>query len=204
MTIKHLALCIAALLLAGLTANVMADDSQFRLVVSRNSGVASGRFHVDLEIKVSTTSRTLNSLTIDIPYSPELAAFGSNPDSNWFAGSADYEASVNKLGTAPPYYYRVLVTGNAIGKAGAGTPAGFNVTAAWQRVVTLRWTIATLSNSYQMSLSNVTDAAAYFDNIANNPVADLSEWETVRLPPPPLNWRPRPFCRDRMTLPLMP
>lgn len=171
---------LALLLLLTLSATAAADTSEFRLVVSRNPGYVNGRFCADLEIK-SSVNRTLNSLTIDIPYGAALAAATSNPDSNWFSGSGDYEVSVSKI-TTPAPYYRVLVTGNAIGQSGAGTPAGFVVTSSWQRLVTLRWTIASLSNSYQMDLLNTTDAAAYFDNLANNPKSDLTEWETTTTP----------------------
>ncbi len=174
-------LCLAAVVLFSLVAVVFADDSEFRLVVSRNSGAVGARFHVDLEMK-TTTTRTLNSLTIDVAYGPELTPFATNPDSNWFAATTGYDLSVSKLG-APNNYYRVLVTGNGIGKSGAGVPAGFNVTTSWQRVVTLRWTIATLSPSYNMAMLNTTDAAAYFDNLANNPEGDLTEWATAPIAP---------------------
>jgi hypothetical protein len=172
-----LLLGFAALLLGALTAAALADTSEFRLVVSRNDGYVGGQFWADLEIK-SSANRTINSLTADVQYSSELAAPAGDPDSDWFAGYADYEHSVSKL-TLPGGYFRVLVTGNAIGKTSAGVPAGFTVTTSWQRVVTLHWDIVTLSNSYSLTLLNVTDAAAYFDNAANNPLADLTEWENA-------------------------
>ncbi len=174
---KHLSiLCLAAFLLFALAASLWADDSEFRLIVTKNSGAVGARFHVNLEMRAPTT-RTLNSLTIDLTYGPELTAFATNPDSNWFSATTGYDLSVSKL-TSPVNYYRVLVTGNGIGKSGAGTPPGFNVTTTWQRVVTLRWSIGTLSPSYNVAFVTTTDAAAYFDNLANNPEGDLTEWAT--------------------------
>ncbi len=164
------------LLLALSAAAVLADSAEFRLVVSTNSGTVGGRFCADLEIKGSAV-RTLNSLTVDVPYGVELTPAVTVAE-NWFSGSSDYEISVSKIST-PVTYYRVLVTGNKIGKTSSGVPAGFAVTGDWQRVVTLCWTIATLKNSYQMDMLTYTDAAAFFNNATNNPVADLTEWETT-------------------------
>jgi hypothetical protein len=166
-------------LLLGMSAPALwADNAEFRLVVSTNSGTVGGRFCADLEIK-GTASRTLNSLTVDVSYSSELGE-AAIPAENWFSGSGDYETSVSKF-TLPGHYYRVLVTGNTIGKSGPGVPAGFVVTTSWQRVVTLCWDIATLSNSYSVDILTYTDAAAFFDNPANTPLADLTEWETSTL-----------------------
>ncbi len=171
----HLMLGLSLLLL-GLSAPVaLADASEFRLVVSSNEGAPSGRFAVDLEIRGSA-NRTLNSLTADVFFGSELTAL-LTPGENWFTGSGDYETSVTSIDLPYPYY-RVLVTGNNIGKTTAGVPAGFTVTTNWQRVVTLVWDIATLSNSYTVKLQTFTDCAAYFDNLANNPVADLTEWDS--------------------------
>lgn len=171
----HLLLGLSLLLLGFSASTVLADASEFRLVVSSNTGAVSGRFAVDLEIKASS-NRTLNSLTVDVPYGPELASVAT-PGENWFSGSANYETSVTSI-SLPGTYYRVLVTGNDIGKTSAGVPAGFTVTTNWQRVVTLVWSIATLSNSYNVDLATYTDCAAYFDNLANNPLADLTEWDS--------------------------
>jgi len=169
-----------SLLLLGLSASaVLADASEFRLVVSSNAGATGGRFAVDLEIRGSA-SRTLNSLTADVFFGSELAAVAP-PGENWFTGSGDYETSVTSI-SLPGTYYRVLVTGNNIGKTSAGVPAGFTVTTSWQRVVTLVWSIATLSNSYNVNMLTYTDCAAYFDNAANNPLADLTEWDSGTVP----------------------
>jgi len=166
-----------SLLLIVLSASVvLADNAEFRLVVSTNSGTVGGRFCADLEIK-GNSIRTLNSLTVDVPYGSALTP-ATPVAENWFIGSSDYEISVSTI-NLPITYYRVLVTGNKIGKTSAGSPAGFAVTTDWQRVVTLCWNITTLQNSYQVDLLTYTDAAAFFDNPANNPVADLTEWETT-------------------------
>ncbi len=174
-------LCTSILLIFSVC--VFADDSEFRLIVSRNDNRSTndGRLHVDIEMRIapgSTSPRTLNSLTLDVTYGPELSAFTSNPDSNWFSATAGYDLSVNKL-TSPVNYYRVLVTGNGIGKNGPGDPPGFSVTNSWQRVVTLRWNIATVSPSYNVAFITTSDCAAYFDNLNNNPQTTLTEWATA-------------------------
>lgn len=174
--------CIGILL--GYASMSQADDTEFRLVVSKNDNIATGRLHIDLEMRIaagSTTPRTLNSLTIDVTYGSELTAFSTNPDSNWFSLTTPmpgYDLSVSKL-TSPSNYYRVIVTGNGIGKSGSGTPPGFSVTNSWQRIVTMRWNIATVNPSYNVSFITTTDCAAYFDNNQNNPTADITEWATA-------------------------
>lgn len=213
---KHVSLLIllAGLgILIGYVGPAQADDSEFRLVVSRNSNTTGGRLHMDLEMRIasgSTGPRTLNSLTIDVSYGAELTAFTSNPDSNWFTNTSGYDLSVSKL-TSPFNYYRVLVTGNGIGKTSAGVPPGFSVTTSWQRVVTLRWTIGTVSPSYTATLLNTTDCAAYFDNLANNPTADITEWATSVHTPATLRVAVRMFLNgpydtaaDQMTVALNP
>ena len=170
----HSILGLSTLLLGMLASVVLADTAEFRLVVSSNANVVAGRFAADLEIK-GTATRTLNSLTVDVTYGSQLVP-ATVPGENWFAGSIDYETSVSKI-SLPTNHYRVLVTGNKIGKTSAGVPAGFPVTANWQRVVTLCWDIAAVSTSYPLDLANNTVAAAFFDNAANLPLADLTEWE---------------------------
>jgi len=150
----------------------MADGAEFRLVVSANSEAVAGDFAVDLEMKLSDAGQApkdLNSLTMDVNYADQLSAYPA-PDScalSW-ALSAGYEASVSRL----PGYYRVLVTGNGVPSLGAVWP----VTDAWQRLVTLRWKIATVTGSYAVTMSDVTDAAAFFTAA---PPGDLTEWSTA-------------------------
>jgi hypothetical protein len=123
-------------------------------------------------MKVADTGvspQNLNSLTLDIGYGSELAAYPA-PDTcavNWAPGSG-YEVSAGTLSS----YYRVLVTANGVPDSGAPWP----VTHSWQRLVTLRWKIATVKGSYEVSLSNATDAAAFF---AAAPPSDLLEWSTA-------------------------
>jgi hypothetical protein len=156
----------------GLAPLAQADDAEFRLVVSTNAGEVDGDFSVDLEMKVADASaspKNLNSLTIDISYGSELAAYPS-PDTcavDWALGSG-YEASASKL----TGYYRVLVTGNGVPASGAA----WSVSNSWQRVVTLRWKIAALKGAYDVNMSKVTDAAAFF---AAAPPSDLAEWNTT-------------------------
>jgi len=158
------------LLLLGLALPVAADNSEFRLLVSTNSAVVGGDFNVDVQIKVtdgSTAPRSLNSLTVDVEYGSSLSAYTDTCAVNW-ALSSGYEATVSKLAG----YYRVLVTANGVPGSGAAWP----VTNSWQRLVTLRWKIATVTGSYPMAMSTITDAAAFFSAA---PPSDLTEWATA-------------------------
>ena len=152
--------------------SALAEEAEYRLLVSVNSEAVAGDFAVDLEMKISDAGqapKNLNSLTIDVNYADQLSAYPA-PDScalHW-ALSAGYEASVSRL----PGYYRVLVTGNGVPTLGDAWP----VTEAWQRLVTLRWKIATVTGSYAVTMSDVTDAAAFFTAA---PPGDLSEWNTT-------------------------
>lgn len=154
---------------------VNADDAVFRLVVSRNDKTAGGQFHADLQIQINsgTSPRTLNSMTADIYYTPQLNEWSTSfPGDGWALGTSDgYSRSVNKNSG----YYRVLVTGNGVGQDSPGNPAGWSVTTSWQNIVTLRWTIAT-ATSVNITIADNTDAAAYFDNFNNNPQGDVTNW----------------------------
>lgn len=167
---------------------VQAEDAQFRLIVSANSGVVDGDFCVDLEMKVAdagASSSSLNSLTIDISYGSELAAYPA-PDTcavHWALGDG-YEVSASKLSG----YYRVLVTGNGVPSSGAA----WSVTENWQRLVTLRWKIATVKGSYDVSLYNITDAAAFFASV---PPSDLVEWNTALNAPATVKFSARLFLQ---------
>jgi hypothetical protein len=165
------ALLLALFIFAG-ALPARSDEAEFRLVVSTNGGVVDGDFSVDLEMKVADSGaspQSLNSLTLDIGYGSGLAAYPA-PDTcavHWSPGSG-YEVSASKLSS----YYRVLVTGNGVPDSGGPWP----VTHSWQRLVTLRWKIAVVKGSYEVSMSNATDAAAFF---ATAPPSALVEWNTA-------------------------
>lgn len=155
-----------------------AEEVSFRTVVSRNDMTIGGEFHLDLQIKITTgiSPRTLNSLTVDVHYGSELTEWGDDfPGTNWAFGSAlGYSRSANKN----TGYYRVLVTGNSVGQDGPGVPSGWDVTTSWQTIVTLRWTINTLT-SVNIYIADNTDAAAYFNNYNNNPKGGVTDWDVI-------------------------
>ena len=160
---------------------LFADDSEFRLIVSRNDLAVDGEFQVDLQVRVpdGQTAHTLNSLTADVSYGSGLTVPGSGSiDLNWFSGSADYECTADALTGR----YRILITGNDIGQSGAGSPAGLLITTSWQKVVTLRWKITQIQN-YSVYIDTDTDAAGYFVNQANNPEATASDWANAPTAP---------------------
>jgi len=156
-----------------------ADNAEFRLVVSRNDAAVGGRFHVDLETRISngTSPRTLNSLTVDILYGSQLTAWASNPDSSWAFGTSNgYARSADKPESGK---YRAMVTGNGVNESGnqnpPGNPAGWDVTTSWQKIVTLRWIIAA-GTSVNVQIDDATDAAAYFPNHTNAPPGIAEDW----------------------------
>ncbi len=155
-----------------------ADDAEFRLVVSRNDMAVGGEFHADLEMQITsgTSPRTLNSLTVDVYYGPELSQWSADPATGWAYGSADgYTRSANKLSG----YYRILTTGGAVNENSAtqppGSPSGWDVTTSWKKIVALRWTIA-LATSVNVSIADDSDAAAYFVNYTNAPQGTVTGW----------------------------
>jgi hypothetical protein len=165
---------------------LMADDSEFRLVVSQNDTTAgTGEFRVDVEVMVptpNTVPRTLNSLTVDVDYGSNLTAPTDTAAINWFpAGSTNgYFCSVSKLTDS----YRVLVTADTNGTIGGGA-TGYELTAndTWYKLVTLRWKISTVQGSYDVSIVDDTDAAAYYVNHENNPEGSVTDFASSRKPP---------------------
>ncbi|MBN1541230.1 hypothetical protein JW992_03720 [candidate division KSB1 bacterium] len=153
----------------------LAATSELRLLVAQNDLAVDGEFRVDVQVRVpeGETGQTLNSLTADVSYGSGLTTPTSGTiDTGWFTGFGDYECSADALSGK----YRVLVTGNQIGKSGAGTPAGLAITTTWQTIVTLRWRITQVKN-FAVTLLDETDAAGYFVNSANNPEDDAADWD---------------------------
>jgi hypothetical protein len=153
-----------AMFLLMLVISARAEDVLFRLVISRNDAVADvGEYHLDLEARITSgMSKDLNSLTVDVSYDASLTAWGDDPATNWFSDAAGYTHLVSKLSN----YYRVLVTGDFETITNNGTL--YALTTSWQKLVTLRWTIAEVT-AHTHTISSTTDAAAFF---AGNPLPD--------------------------------
>ncbi len=150
---------------------ILADTVAFKTVVSKNDMSAGGDFWLDVQMQITagTSPRTLNSLTADVYFGNEISYASAD---NWAYSFLDgYSRIANDLTT----YIRVGTTGNNVNANGDGTPAGWNVTTSWQTVVTLKFTIAT-ATSVNISISDATDAAAYFNNLHNNPQSGVTDW----------------------------
>ena len=175
---RSLCLILSTIFQLNLISTLIADDVSFRLVESRNDFIVGGAFHLDLEMKITSgvTPRTLNSITVDVYYTNELSPWSSTPSTNWAFGAANgYTRSADKFDG----YYRVLVTGGGVNEddesSPPGSPPGWDVSDSWQRVVTLRWTIAT-DTSVQVYINEATDDAAYFNNYTNAPQGNVTDW----------------------------
>ena len=154
---------------------ILADTVAFKIVVSKNDMAVGGDLWLDVQMQITagTSPRTLNSLTADVYFGNEISYAGAD---NWAYSFMDgYSRIASDLTT----YIRVGTTGNNVNANGDGTPAGWNVTTSWQTVVTLKFTIAT-ATSINILINDATDAAAYFNNIANNPTgAGVTDWTTA-------------------------
>ena len=152
--------------------SILADTVAFKTVVTKNDMAVSGDFWLDVQMQITagTSPRTLNSLTADIYFGDEISYASAD---SWAYGSAlGYSRSATDLTD----YIRVGTTGTSVGMDAPGDPAGWNVTTSWQTVVTLKFTIAT-ATSVNISINDATDAAAYFNNIANNPSGGgVTDW----------------------------
>lgn len=168
---KLSSIIVIFLLFTVLTAICLADNAEMRLVVSKNDGTVNGDFFVDLELRITDggTPKTLNSLTADVYYGPQLTEWDSNPATDWGPNlGLGYTFDADKL----TGYYRVTITG---GNVKPGVASGWDVTKTWGKVVTLRWKINTAS-SVDVSISDDTDAAAYFNNYHNDPADNATSW----------------------------
>ena len=151
--------------------NLHADDAILRTVVSKNDLSVGGDFWLDLQIKITngTSPRTLNSFTADIYYTSTISYDGSAECDwafTWTSGYSDFTAS-DLIG-----YVRLGCTGGNVGQSGAD---GWNVTTVWQRIVTVKFTITTARNT-NISINDNTDAAAYFNNLHNDPAGLVTDW----------------------------
>jgi len=164
------------------TSMVMAESVEFRTVVNKNDATVGGEFFLDLEMRITsgTSPKTLNSLTVDVYYGSELTEWSSSAGTGWaFGGTLGYTRSANKNSD----YYRVLATGGGVNEnevecPDEGSPPGWDVTDSWQKMVTLRWTIAE-ATFVNISIDDDTDAAAYFVNYQNcfpQPIPATENW----------------------------
>ncbi len=166
-------------MIACLITTAGADVTAFRLVVTRNDIVAGGAVQADVELRIQegAAPRTLHSLTLDVPYGTELAAWPEDAATLWGLGSGEgYLGSVEKLAQL----YRLLVVGQEVNADGSGIPPGWLATASWQPIVNLRWRIAT-SAPLAISARDATLAAAYFENPGNQPRGLAGDDEVVNL-----------------------
>jgi hypothetical protein len=152
----------------------LADDSEFRLLVSQNDGTVGGEYQVTAQIKITDgqpSPKVVNSLTLDVPHGATLTAPADTAAQSWFVEDASidgYEVSVSKLDG----YYRLLVTSNDVT---AGT--GWQITnSAWSDIVTLRWVIGSVL-PHDVTLTNTTDAAAYYTGTTGD--SDAMDWATT-------------------------
>jgi len=192
------------------TTNVsIADEVEFRTVVTKNDNFVGGDFHLDLEIRIKsgTSPRTLSSFQADISYGPEL----TNPTAtNW---ASDLSADGYNLTYTQDYgtYYSVVVVGGTNVIQGQG----WNVTNEpdnpndWQKVVTVKWNIAK-ATSVNILINDNTNEASYFNNLHNDPSGGgTTPWNVSRVP---LKWETGEFDikliagaeRNLISLPLTP
>jgi len=147
-----------------------ADSAMLRTVVSKNDLSSGGDFWLDLQIKITdgTSPRTLNSFTADVYYTSTISYNGS-AECDWafsfMQGYGSFTAS-DLSG-----YVRLGCTAPNVG-FGAD---GWDVTTEWQRIVTVKFTITTATNT-NISINDNTDAAAYFNNLHNNPAWLVTDW----------------------------
>ncbi len=155
-----------------ITGTMLADTVAFKTVVTKNDMTVSGDFWLDVQMQITagTSPRTLNSLTVDVYFGNQISY--ASADSWAYSFLDGYSRIASDLTT----YIRVGTTGDNVNANGDGTPAGWNVTTSWQTVVTLKFTIAT-ATSVNISINDATDAAAYFNNVANNPTGGgVTDW----------------------------
>ncbi len=152
---------------------VFADNVDFKVNVDRNDMIVSGEFWLNLQISITSgsTPKTLNGLTVDIYYGSQLTAkstFDERAD-NWGPSPGNgYSCDVeNNSG-----YYRILITGNNVGKFGF---TGWDVSDSYNTVVRLKWTINT-ATTVNINISDATDAASYFNNYQNTPNGGVTDW----------------------------
>jgi hypothetical protein len=151
--------------------NLPADSASFRTTVTKNDMIVGGDFWLDLQVRITggTSPRTLNSLTADVYFGSEINYV--NADTWAYGFMQGYSTSAIDLTS----YIRAGTTGNNVNSEGGGSPPGWNVTGSWQTIVTLKFTIA-VATSVSIFISDNTDAAAYFNNLSNNPLGGVTDW----------------------------
>ena len=153
--------------------SLLADTVAFKTVVTKNDMAFGGDFWLDVQMQITagTSPRTLNSFTTDVYYTSTISYNGSG-ECVWSFSVLDGYTDLTAADLSG--YVRLGCTGGNVGAIPGWD--GWNVTTSWQTVVTLKFTIAT-ATSVNISINDATDAAAYFNNIANNPTgAGVTDW----------------------------
>lgn len=175
-----LVLVIFSIILLSST-ETLPDDAEFRVIETRNDQIIGGEFHVDLQIRIASgiNLRTLSSITADLYYdAARLTQWSSNPIVYYGPSPSVYTVTPSKLSG----FYQLTIAGGSVNSIGQnitapGNPIGWDVTNIYKTVVTFRWTIASLG-PLSLTISDATDAAAYFNDYDNCPynVGGATQW----------------------------
>lgn len=137
-----------------------------KLLVVQNDATVGGHYNVAVQVKASalTAANTLGSATIDIQFDNTKLTYVNA--TNWAFGFAEgYNRSANNDTT----FIRLAITGGGVNQNNDGTPAGFDVGAAYATWVQLNFTITSTAKYRDMAIAQGSNAISVYVNHANNP-----------------------------------
>ncbi|NLP12221.1 PKD domain-containing protein [bacterium] len=162
---------IAVVMFLGMLTAAWTQEAEFRTVIVRNDLAEGGELHANVEFRLpgAPAAMTLASAVCHLRYSENLAAWPDDPAVAWAMGpDLGYVDSVIKRNG----YYRIVINGNGVNASQSliqpGDPAGWDADSTWQTLVTLRWSIVTLSAGH-LTIEPDSLEAEYFLNPANAP-----------------------------------
>jgi len=169
---------IAVVLFLGMLAAAWAQEAEFRTVIVRNDLVEGGELHANLEFRLpgAPAAKTLASAVCHLRYEEDLAGWPDDPAVAWAMGpELGYADSVIKR----EGYYRIVINGSGVNASQSliqsGDPAGWDADSTWQTLVTLRWSIASVSAAH-LTIETDSLEAEYFLNLANTPQSGVNRF----------------------------
>lgn len=161
------ALWVATLLMlvGGSFTKAQAATIEQKLLIVQQDSTIGGHFNIAVQVKGTglALGNTLGSATIDVMFDRTKLTYVSS--TAWAFGSAEgYNRSANNDTT----FIRVAITGGGVNENNDGTPAGFDVGAAYTTWVQLNFTIAA-TGPYGLAVAPGSNAISLYGNHGNNP-----------------------------------
>jgi hypothetical protein len=158
-----------------------------QLVVTTNAGTNGGAFQVAIQAKGTglTANNTIGSATIDVNYNAADIApviiVGTNVQGTYDATiGSNYTHSLSNVVGGP--FIRLTVAGSNINGNFDGTPVGLNLTATYQTLATINFTILNSSATTSLTIATGSLTIGLFNSPNNSNFSGIIVPQTMSAP----------------------